>query len=262
MILGSNTGLLMMLGPAKETTTYVLVMSIALMGCLAWIAWLNRQHVLQTQEMTLSARVQATRRFVRHRALTMTFGLGIAVVASLVALIRGPVLLGFFAIAVMVWAGRSWIEDAFAGLILSAMRVFRIGDSIETAGHVGVVDSMGLTQLRIRSRDGSLRYLRYRAIVTGGVTNASRARSDVAIEVSLPLHPGDSPAQAREYAALCAATSPFASLHKRPETFLTAPVPGARDACVVVRGYVFDTAHSELYRSHIVEAWLERRGRL
>lgn len=160
-------------------------------------------------------------------------------------------------IVILLWAGRGIVADILGGLQLAVTRPFGVGEWIESQGHRGRVVAMGVSHVVLRAEDETEIHLPNHRLATGELVNVSRAMGDTPIEVELPLPRGIDASGARARATICAATSPYASLHKRPETFLTVDPSTADRVSVRVRGYVFDSDYSEVYESHIVEAWLE-----
>jgi hypothetical protein len=161
-------------------------------------------------------------------------------------------------VVLLAWGARGFFEDLVAGWIVMARVPFGRGDLVEAAGRRGIVTRAGLTALRLRGFDHVEHDVPYWRLLREGVSRLSVAATEVPVEVDLPWLPSLPPIEARSYAAICAASSPFASLHARPETFLVAdPVDGSRIR-VRVRGYVFDAAYAEAFRSHVLEAWMER----
>ena len=161
-------------------------------------------------------------------------------------------------LGVLVYALRDLITDSATGILLMARLPFGEGDLVETGGRRGVVVRAGLTSLRIRGFDHIEHDLPWTALVRQGVSRMSLRHAEVPVEVDLPWRTNIAPGDARSIAAVCAATSPFASLHSRPETFLVADGSRQDDVRVRVRGYVFDAAYAEAFQSHVLEAWLER----
>lgn len=153
---------------------------------------------------------------------------------------------------------RRFIEDAVSGVLLLARVPFGQGDMVETGGRRGVVIRAGLTSLRIRGFDRIEHDIPWSSMVVHGVSRMSLQNAEVPVEVDLPWTLNIEPGKARSIAAMCAATSPFASLHSRPETFLIASPGRDNQVCVRVRGFVFEAEFAEAFRSHVLEAWLER----
>lgn len=188
----------------------------------------------------------------------------VVLVAALLAVLAeaGPRSMELAAIgllATLVWAARRPTEDAFAALVIAFGRLLAPGDWVEIGGRRGRVMRRGMFWVRLAGVDGRLWVVPNREIVRSGVQLIASAAADTPVDVLLPVQPGCALRDARERAAICAATSPFASMRKRPETFLDLG-EGAGRAHVRVRGYVYDPAYVEAYRSHVVEAWLEGSG--
>lgn len=165
------------------------------------------------------------------------------------------------AVALLAWGARGFVEDVMAGWLVMARVPFSRGDLVEAAGRRGVVVHVGMTALRLRGFDHIEHEVPNWRLLREGLSRLSVDAAEVPVEVDLPWNAAIPPIDARALAAICAATSPFASLHARPETFLTVDERDATRIRVRVRGYVFDPAYAEKYRSHVLEAWLENTSR-
>lgn len=172
--------------------------------------------------------------------------LGAATGAYLIAL--PPMLLLFFSM-------RGAAEDIAAGVILIHNQRVLPGDWIRFQGEEGEVSAIELTHVRVRSADGHVVHVPHRVLHSEPMARLARGSTDIPVEVVLPLPQGMPPSAARRIASVCAATSPYASLRQRPQTFveLTSEATGV----VRVRGFVFDAGSAGAYRSHIAEAWLD-----
>jgi hypothetical protein len=205
---------------------------------------------------------QYLRASLRHWARARVVAAALAAVSGLLlAMLLTPSTELWVLLVPVVFTGlilRRFIEDAVSGVLLLARVPFGQGDMVETGGRRGVVIRAGLTSLRIRGFDRIEHDIPWSSMVRQGVSRMSLQNAEVPVEVDLPWNVTIEPGTARSIAAMCAATSPFASLHSRPETFLIA-TPGRDDqVCVRVRGFVFEAEFAEAFRSHVLEAWLER----
>jgi hypothetical protein len=157
-----------------------------------------------------------------------------------------------------VWALRHTLEHIMAGWVLLARAPFGPGDLVEVEGIRGIVVRAGLTCLRIRGFDHVEHDVPWTRVQRAGLSRLSAAASEMPVEVDLPWAGHLPPTEARDLAALCACTSPLASLQRRPETFLVSTQEaGASHTLIRVRGYVFDAEWAESFRSHVLEAWME-----
>jgi len=177
----------------------------------------------------------------------------------LMALWMAGALAGYWGVVPLLvmglWSIRRAVEDTVAGALIFVSRPIEEGDLLEVGGVHGEVVKVGVRALVLRSTDAADVRIPYHLVLSGPLMNHHHATADIPIEVDLPLQHGTPAAQLAQ-AAMCAATSPYASLHKRPETYLQTGEHGAA-AWIRVRGYVFDSTFAEAFRSHIVESWLE-----
>ncbi len=173
---------------------------------------------------------------------------------------RGAYLLALPPVLLLLWAVRDGVEDVVAGVFIAFTSPCRYGDWIRVRDIEGEVVHLGTTHIRLRAGDDTEVQIPNRRLVRDELVNVSRATADTPVEIVLPISGLAAPQEARSFAALCAATSPYASLHKRAETFLEVDHTQPAQIGIRVRGYVFDSRFSERYRSHIVEAWIERYG--
>lgn len=217
---------------------------------LAAEAWVRR-----SREGATEARVQRASQ-VRSLALAVTFLL--ALVPLVIGVVFGSSVVAIPVVALAAFSLRHTVEDLFAGVMLSLHPAFRRGNLIRVDQVQGRVLAVGPVRLQIRSTEEGDVSLPNRLVWAQRLVNLSREGSDSPISVRLPVPSRMDGREAMSVAVVCAATSPFASLHKRPETFLEFDEGDAGRAWIRVRGFVFDPVHAETYRSHIVEAWFER----
>jgi hypothetical protein len=62
-------------------------------------------------------------------------------------------------VAFLVLSGQSMIQNWAAGLLLQARRPFRLGDRIESLGHVGYVEEVNVRSVVVRTGDGQIVHL-------------------------------------------------------------------------------------------------------
>ncbi len=219
-------------------------------------------HVFLTRHWDNPRENQYLRDSLRHwaRARVLAFALAAGSLFALALRLTAFDELWVWSIPVLFAAFvlRRFIEDAVSGVLLLARVPFGQGDMVETGGRRGVVIRAGLTSLRIRGFDRIEHDIPWSSMVAHGVSRMSLQSAEVPVEVDLPWTLNIEPGKARSIAAMCAATSPFASLHSRPETFLIASTGRNDQVCVRVRGFVFEAEFAEAFRSHVLEAWLER----
>ncbi|MFT4703104.1 MAG: small-conductance mechanosensitive channel [Bradymonadia bacterium] len=213
--------------------------------------------------VALSLRERGTtpeREAEQHRARTAVvfFAIALVLVATTLGASRGAYPVALPPVLLLMWAFRHWFENLAGGLVLAVTRPFRCGDWVRWKTIDGEVCHIGLTQVRLRAADETVSQVPHRLLLASPITNLSRQAMDAPVEVTLPMRTELAPIEARALAAVCAATSPYASLRRRPETFTAFDNAGRLE--IRVRGYAVDALHIEQYRSHIVEAWFESTG--
>ena len=176
-------------------------------------------------------------------------------VAASVGVAVGAYAVALPPLVLVLWSVRGIAEDVASGVVLGGTRSMRAGDWIRWNGVAGRIRYIGFAHMAIELRDHSIVHVAHRQAIRGDLQLISAGGVDAAVETALPLPATLCPVDARELAMVCAATSPYASLHQRPSTILVAESDGS--LTLRVRGYVCDAQFGEAYRSHIVEAWHE-----
>lgn len=229
---------------ALGVTAFSLLVVLAL--SLAALAGWERRAADADEEGIVSHRTRSVLVVVFVAAFVFVATLGAASGAYVVAL---PPLL------FLLWAVRGVAENVACGVVLGLTRPFDIGDWVAWEDDAGEVVAIALTHVRLRRRDHSVLQIPHHTVLATTLRSVSPDAVDAPVEALLSLPPGLPPTQARELAVLCAATSPYASLRRRPETFVETEQGGG--LALRVRGYVSDARHGETYRSHMIEAWHE-----
>jgi small-conductance mechanosensitive channel len=245
---------------AARTAAALVALGALVLALAGGLRWVRELTATPDDRAPLDARAERRARVLevaRYATLALTAAL------FLLALIdTGDVAArwaGLAFLATLVWAARLPTEDAFAAIVLVFGRVLAPGDWIEVRGRRGRVLRRGAFWVRLEGSDGTQWIVPNRHIVADGVVTLTRAARDTPVDVVLPIRGSLSLADAREAAGLCAASSPYASLHRRPETFLDIR-DGETVPLLRVRGFVYDPAYVEIFRSHVVEAWLDVGG--
>ena len=130
-----------------------------------------------------------------HRARNQLILLGISVAGLLVVILVMPIgeaargqilgLLGIVLSAGIALASTTFLGNAMAGVMLRAVKNFRMGDSIRTGEHFGRVSERGLFHTEIQTEDRELTTLPNLFLVTNPVTTLRSSGTIVSTTISL-----------------------------------------------------------------------------
>ena len=144
------------------------------------------------------------------------------------------------------------LRSVVAGVAISLEGRISLGDAVRISDLSGEVISFGVRSLRLRATDGSIHEIPNERIVTEPVTNLSGDGGDSATELVFGLPEGIDAQSALEVARRIAILSPLASPRHRPEVFLEARGLDGSQFDLRVRGYAFDAAFQDHFRSDVV----------
>jgi hypothetical protein len=138
-----------------------------------------------------------------------------------------------------------------AGLVLAMEGRIRVGDRVRVAGIEGEVITFGVRSIVVRGDDGTVHQIPNEKLLSE--PGAALRRGGVAacdVVVSVPRHVATN--RATETAWLAACLSPYASPRNRPDVFLAPPADAAESCRIQIRGYAFDAAYADHYRSDVI----------
>ena len=152
---------------------------------------------------------------------------------------------------ILTVASVGWLRSVLAGLALAFERRFQVGDQVRYNDVEGKLINFGMRIVSLKDSDGTLHEIPNEKFMTEQVTNLETT-GDSACEIQVKLPHGVSPDRARELARQAAFLTPLASPRHEPEVFLD--IDNERDSALNlrIRGYAFDPAHREHFRSDVV----------
>lgn len=151
---------------------------------------------------------------------------------------------------VVTVASIGWLRSVLAGIAVSLEGHIKLGDSIRVGDVTGEVTGFGVRATRLRGVDGAIHEVPNERLVTDFVTNLSGEGGDSATELVFAVPKHVAVDEAVEVARRIAILSPLASPRHRPEVFLEAR--GNEKFEVRIRGYAFDAAFQDHFRSDVV----------
>ena len=160
-------------------------------------------------------------------------------------------LVGLLLLALVAMAGFDWLRNISAGLALAFERRFEVGDVVRYQDVEGELTEMGIRAVTLRAADGTFHQIPNVNFTSASVTNL-QAEGEAACEIVVSVPAGVSPQRAAKLAREAAFLTPLASPRHRPEAFLDVGDPASTNVELRVRGFAFDPAHREHYRSDVV----------
>ena len=181
---------------------------------------------------------------------------GVAVLAVTLIYARGLSSTWFLAIWLVflgvAFASVGWLRSVVSGVAISMEGRIKLGDSIRVNSATGEVIGFGVRAMRLRAADGSIHEIPNEKLVTESVTNLSGDGGDAAAELVVPIPAGVDAQAALEIARRIAILTPLASPRHRPEVFLEAGGVDGQRFDIRVRGFAFDAAYRDHFRSDVV----------
>lgn len=162
----------------------------------------------------------------------------------------GLILFAAFVIAFFTSVGG--LRAVLAGVVLTVEDRFRIGDVIRIGDVQGEIIAFEVRCVRLRSSDGTTFEVPNQAFVTETIANVTGDGSDSACDISSQIPAGINPERALEIARTVAMVTPFASPRHKPEVFVDSAPDEAGALHVRIRGFAFDQAHQDHYKSDVL----------
>lgn len=180
---------------------------------------------------------------------------GATLIALTVMYARGLSQMAFAGVFVLfllgAFASVGWLRSVMAGVAISIEGRIHLGDSIRIGSTSGEVIGFGVRSLRLRAVDGSIHEIPNEKLVVESVTNLSGDGGDSATEFVIAVPAGVDPDRAVQVARDVAILTPLASPRHQPEVFLESG-PHLHQFEIRVRGYAFDAAYQDHFRSDVV----------
>lgn len=198
-----------------------------------------------------------------------TPGIRLAIWALGITLASVPVFQASLAVALALYiplavglglAAWPLLRNIVAGIVLSIDRQFEEEDTIQVGEHEGEVVSIGLRNVRLRDGRGHLIEVPNAHFLSETTSNVTPNTTDAQVKISMVLPETTEAALARKVAYTASVVSRFASPSHAPEVFVN--TEGTEDLLthLTIRGYVFDPAFEDHYRSDVVELIREGLG--
>ena len=159
--------------------------------------------------------------------------------------------LGVLVIALMTLASMSWLRNIAAGLAVAFESHFQVGDLVRFGDVEGEVVDFGTRTITLRAADGTLHQIPNEKITSESVIHLE-ATGEAACEIVVALPAGISPERAVRLAHQAAFLTPLASPRHRPEVFLDVGAENGERVDLHIRGFAFDPAYREHFRSDVV----------
>lgn len=153
---------------------------------------------------------------------------------------------------VVSFASVGWLRSVMSGVALSIEGRIRIGDSIRLGNVEGEVIAFGMRALRLRAVDGTIHEIPNEKLVTDTVANLTGDGGDSACELTIAVPHTIDPEDVLDLARRIAILTPLASPRHRPEVFLLAHHAGEQHYDLRIRGYAYDAAYQDHYRSDVI----------
>lgn len=159
-------------------------------------------------------------------------------------------------LALLALATRDILAQWAAGVALRESELLEVGNLVDTPLGSGKVHSIGSTHTTLTSgREQQALRIPNRMLLNGSLQVLNESDDDAAVSVSLPVPKGIDTQKLHRIAMIAAATSPYASLHKRPRSFMQVMENGRIE--MRIEGFVFASGYEEEFKSHLIESWLE-----
>jgi small-conductance mechanosensitive channel len=160
-------------------------------------------------------------------------------------------LIAWLVFIVLAVASVGWLRGVASGIALAVEKRLSLGDAIRLGDIEGEVVAFGVRSVRVRSVDGTVHEIPNQFFMTESVANLSGDGGDSACEISVPIPRRLGTERAMQLARNAAMLTPLASPRHRPEVFLE-PEAGSGQLSIRIRGYAFDPAYQDHYRSDVV----------
>lgn len=159
--------------------------------------------------------------------------------------------LGVLVIGLMTLASISWLRNVAAGLAVAFEAHFHVGDLVRVGEVEGEIVEFGTRTVSLRAADGTLHQIPNEQFSRQSVIHLE-ANGEAACEIVVALPAGISPERAVKLAHQAAFLTPLASPRHRPEVFLDVAAGGGEGVELHIRGFAFDPAYREHFRSDVV----------
>ena len=134
----------------------------------------------------------------------------------------------YFAIAlfiivlvISIWAGRLFLKDYIAGIIIKSNSEINVGEFITVSGYYGQITKLNYRTIEIELEDNKVMYFPYSKILNSEIIKEHKAESITGYTFTLNLSKTDEPSKVLLKIREAILFSPWASLKKDPVIKLT-----------------------------------------
>lgn len=153
------------------------------------LAWSLGKASAQGSKAARSGRMRTLLPLLRNLLFITVVTLGLISVLSNLGIDVAPLLAGAGVVGLAVGFGaQKLVSDVITGMFLIVEDTIAIGETVEAAGKIGVVEGLTIRTLRLRDGDGALHSIPFSSVTT--LKNASRGYSSYTVSVTI-LRPED-----------------------------------------------------------------------
>ncbi|MFW5966292.1 MAG: mechanosensitive ion channel family protein [Persicimonas sp.] len=160
-------------------------------------------------------------------------------------------------VGVLLVAGLDWLRDVAAGLALAFERTLQVGDRVRYGKLEGEIAAFGARAITLRSPDGTRHQIPNASFTNRSVTDL-RVEGEAACDITVRVPEGLSPERAVELIGQVAFLTPLASPRRQPEVYWETGPRADGPVRIRIRGYAFDPAHRERFKSEVLSRIHER----
>jgi small-conductance mechanosensitive channel len=170
------------------------LITLAVTVALAFAVWEAINIAIQSHLETLKREAQAARSARLRTLLPLirtTLAITVTVVAGLMVLSEigvdiGPLLAGAGIVGVAIGFGsQKLVQDVITGVFLLLENTMQVGDVVKVGDLSGVVESLSVRTIRLRTEDGSVAVIPFSAVTT--VTNMTRDYSRAVVSLNISI---------------------------------------------------------------------------
>ncbi|MCB0279135.1 MAG: mechanosensitive ion channel, partial [Calditrichaeota bacterium] len=166
--------------------------------------------------------------------------------------INSSLLFNLFVVLAFIFLGVNLLKNIYSGFLIYINKTFKIGDTIQLDGKVGVVSRIGIRSVHIRTPDQIEMIIPHSRILEETISVISDKVESKSVEFTIEIGELDSGETLKKLRYACY-SSPYLDYTKPVDVFVDKIDTHDQETVIRIKVYVFDGKYSSALKSDIIK---------